>query len=477
MKIITKTSLAALLILFMVSCKNDVLDSFEDINAATRIVSAENINVAGIIKENALLKIPVKVSLSGAAGTAFQVGIAFDNDTLPKLILNNMLDKNTVLLQSGSVEYPNVINVAYGADSATAILSIKVSALEKYYGKKVATAFKLTNIGKGNTVNPKKSTFIIVINTIDVINYNEIHYLSIDKYGGTVLTIEQGKNYEVNSSGIKIPFDVILAGQAGRTFDVKAISDVDTIAKMIANQTLPANTILLTPNNYVLDSLIVFPSNKNSAKLSVNIPWSVFDANIAGNKNLAIAIKLNDPALHVLHPQNSMVVLLIKPSVNLDNNSFILGNGTGLLGQYFKNTKDLDRDGRKPDLERIDPVVDFDWGGGNPFGTNNDDNYSCRWKGKFLAPVRGEYIFYQTRWDDGSRLIVDGKMLIDDFTDRWDVPTRVGRITLERGQKYSIELHHRENVGGSNAHFEYEVPSAGITGKRIVPKSQFFPVL
>uniref|UniRef100_UPI0025E7B219 hypothetical protein n=1 Tax=Mucilaginibacter sp. TaxID=1882438 RepID=UPI0025E7B219 len=54
-------------------------------------------------------------------------------------------------------------------------------------------------------------------------------------------------------------------------------------------------------------------------------------------------------------------------------------------------------------------------------------------------------------------------------------PSRFAKIFLERGKRYKIEANHRENVGGQQARLEYEVPSAGINGRRIVPKSQLFP--
>jgi hypothetical protein len=70
---------------------------------------------------------------------------------------------------------------------------------------------------------------------------------------------------------------------------------------------------------------------------------------------------------------------------------------------------------------------------------------------------------------------IDGKAVIDDFTTEWDKPSRFAKIFLERGKRYKIEANHRENVGGQQARLEYEVPSAGINGRRIVPKSQLFP--
>ena len=473
MKILKNLLLAALVTTSVVSCKDDELESFSLLPGEGKTVSAGDIDLTSIVKDNELIRIPVKIALSGPADKAFQVVISPNVDTVNTLIANNTLP-NTVALPTGAIEYPNVINVEYGADTATVILGFKVTPLERSFGKKVAAAFKLSEPGKGNRISPSKSSILIVFDTKDVINAADLHYISIAKNGGSVLNVRRGEHYTITSAGITIPLNVDLAGVPGRTFSVKTTTNADTINHMINNGLLPPNSELLPADKFEVDSVVTFGSNKSSGPLSVTIPWAVFDANISANKNLAFAVKLSEPTRHVLHPQNSTVIVVLEPSVNLDNNSFIEGNGTGLRGEYFRLTKTGPDDPTLvPDMIRIDPQINFNWDGGNPFNSPGDITFSIRWKGEFLAPVRGEYIFYQTRWDDGCRLIVNGQVIIDEFNDRWDQPTRVGRITLERGQRYTIEAHHRENFGGANAFLEYEVP--GLIRKQVVPRSQLFP--
>jgi hypothetical protein len=183
----------------------------------------------------------------------------------------------------------------------------------------------------------------------------------------------------------------------------------------------------------------------------------------------------------VIHPTKGKVIVVIDPNVNLDNNSPIIGNGTGLIAKYYTNTQLDPDDGRAPFATRVDGTIEFS-GDGWPDNVKNTagvslsrDNFATKWVGEFLAPVRGDYIFYQTRWDDGSRLYINGTPIINDYTTQWDKPERKATIRLERGIRYRIEAHHRENVGGQQAYLEYEVPSAGITGKRAVPRTQLFP--
>jgi hypothetical protein len=463
--------LLGLIILSTVSCKRNNLDDVGLIKNKTVSISGDGVVVAGITKTNETVQVPFKISLSGIATKAFQVGITLNSDTVNKLIANGTL-KNTVVLPNGSIDYPSVINVAYGADTATGVATVRLTTLELNYGKDVAFAFKLTNPGKGNLVTGGKSNIMVVLNTKQLIAEKDIHYLSIVN-GGGIMGVDYKKNYTTSPAGITIPLIVNLSGQAGTAFNIHVKLNTDTIATLVKNKVLPANTISLGQSDFSIDTLIRVNSNSNTAQIRLLIGWPVFDANIVANKRFAFAVSLSNPTRHILHPTNSKVIVLVEPGVNLDNNSYITGNGTGLKAEYFTNNQLLDFDGRKPTLVRVDETIDF--GGDWLPSSVSTDNYSSRWTGEFLAPVRGEYIFYETRWDDGARLYIDSKAIIDDFTTEWDKPSRFAKIVLERGKRYKIEANHRENNGGQQARLEYEVPSAGINGRRIVPKSQLFP--
>ena len=454
------------------SCKQEKLDSLDLLKTADRDISGGGIVAGDVSVSNESVKVPFKITLSGPATKAFQVGITLNNDTVKNLIANGTL-KNTIVLPDGSVDYPTVVNVAYGADNGTAIAMVRLAALERNYGKSVAFAFKLTDPGKGNQLKGS-SNILVVMNTAELIKASDIHYLSFLSGGSNVFSVDYKKNYTTSLQGINIPLTINLAGQPAGAFNVKIKLNTDTIATLIKNKVLPENTIMLKPNEYYLDTLVRVNSNSSSVVARLLIEWPVFDANIIANKRFAFALSLAEPTKHVLHPTNSKIIILVEPTVNLDNNSYITGNGTGLKAEYFSNNQQLDFDGRKPDLVRVESNINWPndgvWQEATP--TISHDNFSTRWTGEFLAPVRGEYTFYQDEWDDGSRLFINGVALIDDFTTQWDQAGRKATITLERGKRYKIEADHRENVGGQRAILSYEV--SGIS-RRVVPQSQLFP--
>ncbi|MCC6650115.1 MAG: glycoside hydrolase family 3 C-terminal domain-containing protein, partial [Candidatus Eisenbacteria bacterium] len=131
------------------------------------------------------------------------------------------------------------------------------------------------------------------------------------------------------------------------------------------------------------------------------------------------------------------------------------GEGPGLLGEYFDN----DSLAGAPRLARIDAGVNFDWGGGAPAAGLPIDLFSVRWTGSLRVPVTGDYDL-ATRADDGTRLWIDGRRVIDDWTDHGPV-TRPARVHLEAGVAYDLKLEYYENGGGAMAQLGTLKPVAG----------------
>ncbi len=115
----------------------------------------------------------------------------------------------------------------------------------------------------------------------------------------------------------------------------------------------------------------------------------------------------------------------------------------GLKGEYFDNR---DLSGR-PVIERVDDRIGFDWGSGSPDPRLDPDRFSVRWTGKLVPGKSGPGRFSVTS-DDGARLWIDGKLLIDRWIDRGPV-TDVVSLDLEAGRAYDIRLEYYEAGGGA----------------------------
>jgi glucose/arabinose dehydrogenase/PKD repeat protein len=139
-------------------------------------------------------------------------------------------------------------------------------------------------------------------------------------------------------------------------------------------------------------------------------------------------------------------------------------NGDGLTAQYWNN---IDYTGTS--VTKVDRRVDFDWGEGKPDPAIDPDTFSVRWTGQFLAQKTETYTFY-VRSDDGARLWVNGKLLVDQWRDHEPLEYS-GTVALTAGQKYDVRLDYYENLIGAVAELRYSTPT---TPKQIVPQSLLF---
>lgn len=142
------------------------------------------------------------------------------------------------------------------------------------------------------------------------------------------------------------------------------------------------------------------------------------------------------------------------------------GNGNGLRGEYYDN-----KDFSSLKLSRIDPTIDFNWGTGSPDPSIEKETFSIRWTGQILPLYSEEYCFH-TISDDGVRLFINGKKIIDNWNDH-SATENDGKIILVAGQKYDIRVDYYQNTVHSTVKLFW---SSKTQPKQIVPQSQLFSV-
>jgi len=116
----------------------------------------------------------------------------------------------------------------------------------------------------------------------------------------------------------------------------------------------------------------------------------------------------------------------------------------GLKGEYFKG-----RGKDEPVLVRIDPKPDFQWGNGRPAPSVPED-FSARWTGAVVPRYSEEYRF--NGWgDDSLTVTVDGKNIFERGGE--------GRIKLQAGKFYPIQLDFDDDSGGAALKLEWQSQS------------------
>lgn len=136
----------------------------------------------------------------------------------------------------------------------------------------------------------------------------------------------------------------------------------------------------------------------------------------------------------------------------------------GLIGHYFPNM-DFTGDAKK----QVDSEIDFNWGQGAPMDGIGADHFSIRWTGQ-IQPKNSETYTFTTTSDDGVRLWINGKQIIDNWTDHPSADD-TGTIALEAGKRYDIVLEYYENEADAVCKLQWESSS---TPKAIIPADNLF---
>ncbi len=114
----------------------------------------------------------------------------------------------------------------------------------------------------------------------------------------------------------------------------------------------------------------------------------------------------------------------------------------GLRGEYFDNPR---LEG-SPKLVRADSQIAFQWtlaspGPGIPHGW-----YSVRWTGRVTGPPGGEVRRIGVEGNDGWRLYLDGRLLIDDWRPR-SYGAHLADVALAPGSTHDLRLEYHQATG------------------------------
>ena len=118
----------------------------------------------------------------------------------------------------------------------------------------------------------------------------------------------------------------------------------------------------------------------------------------------------------------------------------------GLTGAYFRG-QDLQGE---PVLTRVDPSVAFRWDRGAPTDelvargelsaerALESDSFSVRWTGVLVPPASGEYELTVTG-NDGVRLFVDGRKVLEEWSEASVSRAVSARVSLEAGREHALK--------------------------------------
>ncbi|WP_426474696.1 glycoside hydrolase family 3 N-terminal domain-containing protein [Chryseobacterium balustinum] len=215
--------------------------------------------------------------------------------------------------------------------------------------------------------------------------------------------------------------------------------------KPLAEKTAIESFVLLQNNNQTL------PISENVKNILV-VGTDAVDARLGGysgpsNKKVSIldGIKNFTKNKNIEVNYSKGIDWNLKNFTTVPTEFLSFENQKGLQGNYFSNA---DLKGN-PAFEKQDEQLNFKWTLYSPNPEKlQPDNYSVRWTGKLEAPSSGKYQL-GLRGNDGFRLFLNGKLLIDNW-EKLSYSTKTVELDFNKGQKSDIVVEFHENRGEAN---------------------------
>lgn len=171
------------------------------------------------------------------------------------------------------------------------------------------------------------------------------------------------------------------------------------------------------------------------------------------NMDVGVPVLISSRGYGVLwdNPSLTTVSCGAMPTTVIPAGNLLQPDGTpgGLRGEYFQGESF-----ETLRHTRVDPTVDFDWRGEPAPGVAHD-LFSVRWTGQVETDQAGDYQFF-TDSDDGVRLWVDGKLVIDDWTVH-PVKGLSARLRLAARTRYPIKMEYFQERGEAVARLSWQV--------------------
>lgn len=153
-------------------------------------------------------------------------------------------------------------------------------------------------------------------------------------------------------------------------------------------------------------------------------------------------------------------------------------NGEAIYGTraYKKHTEE-----KEISITRIDSTINFNWVRNSPDSRIRVDHFTGEWNG-FISPSYNEEYTFTAKADDGVKVWIDGKLIIDQWNKQDQTldgfvqgaettQTYISKIKLKKGEKYPIKVEYFEDVQNASIEVKW---SSKSQKEEIIPYSSLY---
>jgi hypothetical protein len=132
----------------------------------------------------------------------------------------------------------------------------------------------------------------------------------------------------------------------------------------------------------------------------------------------------------------------------------------GLVGEYFNDIRSfraLDQEKHDPFLVRTDPQINFAVVTGDFYGSHLTTDFGIRWTGMLHVEKPGKYTF-RLNSDDGSRLVIDGKTVVEFNRKLGPMADNTGTYTFDAAGDFPVKVLFNQQGGGAGCILNWQRP-------------------
>ncbi|MGH7177809.1 MAG: DUF6797 domain-containing protein, partial [Tepidisphaeraceae bacterium] len=142
----------------------------------------------------------------------------------------------------------------------------------------------------------------------------------------------------------------------------------------------------------------------------------------------------------------------------------------GLVAEYFRDAKSIDGTAGTPFLVRVEPKIEFRESEGEFCGIKLSNNFAARYEGILRVDAANSYKF-TVRSDDGSRLFIDGKLVIDDVIKKDPMDPKSATLELAAGD-HPIRVDYFQGLCEAGCVLYWQTPDQ--EERQVIPATVFF---